>query len=166
MLAIILLVIGIASRLVVHIPNFTPVIALSLFGGVYLKEREAKYLPLVLLAVSDLILGLHNTMIFTWGSIFVISLMGVALKKNKTSKSIFANSLWASLLFFVVTNLGVWIVSGMYPLTLSGLTECFVLAIPFFRTEVLSTLIYTVVFFGSYELIAARIKNTRFASAL
>ena len=40
MLAILLLAFGVISRLIVHLPNFTPVIALALFGGVYLKNSR------------------------------------------------------------------------------------------------------------------------------
>ena len=166
MLAIALLILGIASRLITHIPNFTPVIALSLFSGVYLKKEQAVIMPLVLLAISDLILGFHETMAFTYISVLLISLIGLWLKNRKNVMNITMTSLCSSILFFVITNFGVWLVSGMYPLTAAGFKDCFILALPFFKTELFSTIVYTVVFFGSYELIASRIKNTRFAHVL
>ena len=166
MLAIGLLILGIASRLIVHVPNFTPVIALSLFSGVYLKKSHAIILPIVLLAISDLILGLHNTMIFTYTSVLIISSMGILLKSRKNVKNITITSLYSSIIFFVITNLGVWIAGGLYPMTATGLNDCFIMAIPFFKSELLSTLLYTFVFFGGYEFIASRVKNTRFAHVL
>ena len=166
MLAIILLILGIFSRLITHIPNFTPVIALSLFSGVYLKRNQAIILPLLLLAVTDLILGFHETMAFTYSSVLIISLIGLWLKNHKNVKNITVTSLYSSIIFFAITNLGVWLASGMYPMTASGLKECFILAIPFFKTELFSTILYTVVFFGAYELIASRVKKTRFAYVL
>ena len=166
MLAIWLLALGVLSRLVIHSWNFTPVIAIALFGGVYLKKKQAVLLPLALFAVTDMILGFHNVMLFTWGSVVLIALMGLWVKKNKNFKTILGGGLAAAVVFFVVTNVGVWLVSGMYPLTLSGLSECFVLAVPFFRNTLAGTLVYGLILFGAYEIIAARIKNARFGPAL
>ena len=134
MLAICLLVLGIFSRLIVHSWNFTPVIALALFGGVYLKKKQlAIMLPLALFAVTDMILGFHQMMFFTWGSVVLIAAMGLWVKKNKNLKTVLGGGLASAVLFYVVTNFGVWLVSGMYPHTWAGLSECFILAIPFFR---------------------------------
>ena len=167
MLAICLLVLGIFSRLVVHSWNFTPVIALALFGGVYLKKKQlAIFLPLALFAVTDMILGFHQVMFFTWGSVVLIAAMGLWVKKNKSVKTVMAGGLVSAIVFFGVTNFGVWLVSGMYPLTLAGLSECFVLAVPFFRSTLAGTFVYGFILFGAYEVIAARIKDTRFARVL
>jgi len=166
MLAILLLVLGIASRFIFHVPNFTPVIALALFGGVYLKRRQAILLPLALFAITDLFLGFHSVMAFTWGSVVLIALAGLWLRDHKKVSTTVTTSLASSVGFFLITNLGVWMVGGLYPLSFAGLVECFTLAIPFFRSTLLSTLAYTVVLFGVYELIAMKAKNTRFAKAL
>ena len=166
MLAIGLLILGVVSRLITHVPNFTPIIAVALFGGFYLKKNQALVMPLILLAISDLIIGFHNTMLFTWGSIFLISALGMALRGQKNFSTITISSFASSVIFFIITNLGVWLVSGLYSMTLSGLRDCFILAIPFFKTELLSTLIYTAVLFGTYEYASVRLKHTRFAHVL
>jgi len=166
MLATGLLVLGILSRVLIHIPNFTPVVALGLFGGVYLKRKQAILLPLLLLAISDVIIGFHNTMFFTWISMILIVMVGFWLKQHKKPGPILLTGIFSAILFFLVTNFGVWLVSGIYPRTLAGLSECFMMAIPFFRTTLASTIIYTLVLFGVYEWMASRIKDTRFASAL
>ncbi|MBN1870809.1 MAG: hypothetical protein JW847_09575 [Candidatus Omnitrophica bacterium] len=166
MLALCLLVLGIFSRLIIHPWNFTPVIAMALFGGVYLRKKQAIILPLVLFAVTDLILGVHKTMFFTWGSVVAIAAIGLWVKKNKNLATILGSGVASAVLFFIVTNFGVWLASGMYPHTWAGFSECFVLAVPFFRGTLLSTLVYGAILFGVYELIAARIKDTRLSHVL
>ncbi|MBM3248009.1 MAG: hypothetical protein FJZ10_01090 [Candidatus Omnitrophica bacterium] len=165
MLAIALIVLGILTRFIPHAPNFNPVIAIALFGGYYLSRKYAVLVPLLLMVLSDIFLGLHNTMLFTWGSVVLISILGITQKKNKSVLNIAGSSLVSAVLFFVVTNFGVWI-SGWYPYTSKGLADCFIMGIPFFRATLLSTVVYSAVMFGAYELIARRVKNTRFATAL
>lgn len=165
MLALALIVLGILTRFVPHAPNFNPVIAIALFGGYYLNRKYAVLVPLLLMVLSDIFLGLHNTMIFTWGSVVLISILGVTQKKNKSVLNVAGSSLASAVLFFVITNFGVWI-SGWYPYTSKGLADCFIMGIPFFRATLLSTVVYSAVMFGAYELIARRVKNTRFATVL
>ena len=102
----------------------------------------------------------------TWGSVVLISLIGMWLREHKNTANIAITSFFSSVLFFVITNFGVWLISGMYPITLAGLKDCFVLAMPFFRTELIATAVYSVIFFGAYEFIAKYIRQTRFAHVL
>lgn len=164
MLAFAILFLGILSRWMPHSPNFTPVIALALFGGVYLSRRQALWVPLALMAVSDLILGLHPTMPFTWGSVLLISGIGLWLRQHKRVVTVLGTSLFSAILFFVVTNFGSWL--AMYSLTMAGLQQCYVAAIPFFRNTWVSALVYSGVLFGLYELVALRVRHTRFATFL
>lgn len=162
MLAVVLLMLGVLTRFIDHAPNFTPTIALALFGGVYLPRKYTIIVPLLFMLVSDLVIGFHDTMLYTWGSVVLISLIGLAIRKyNKFSTFLFA-SVGSAVLFFVVTNLGAW--PTLYPMTWQGLTECFVAAIPFFRNTFVSTILYSVILFGAYELIARRVRNTRWAN--
>lgn len=159
MLAIVLIVIGVVSRLVLHLPNFTPVIALALFGGAYLHRRTALVVPIALMAASDLFLGWHDTILFTWGSMALIALVGRSLKSHKSILTVTAYSCVSAVLFFVVTNLGSWLV--MYPMTWAGLADCFIAAVPFFRMTLISTLVYSAVLFGGYELLVNPVRKTR-----
>ena len=163
MLAAGLLILGVISRLIVHLPNFTPVIALALFGGVYLKKRQAVILPVLMMVISDLFIGVDNTFPFTWGSVALIALLGLYVRERKNLPTIAGSSLFASVLFFLLTNFGVWLVSGMYPRSIAGLQQCFILAIPFFNSTLVSTVVYTAVLFGGYEWAAARLRKTRLA---
>jgi len=165
MLAISLILIGILLRFAPHAPNFTPVAAIALFGGVYLSRKNALIVPLLLMMVSDAVLGISNVMLFTWGGFILITLLGFLLQKKLSGSRIVAFSLVSSLVFFVVSNFGVWLM-GWYPLTSSGLAQCFIMAVPFLRDFTVSTLLYSAVFFGAYELIAHFVKGGKFASVL
>ncbi len=166
MLAALIVIFGILTRLIIHIPNFTPVIAIALFGGIYLKKNQAVFLPLLIMAVSDIFLGFHETMLPVWGSLVLTSLMGLWVKEHKNWKMILGASILSSILFFVVTNFGTWAFSNLYPRTPEGLRNCFILAIPFFRATLFSTVIYAVILCGAYEWFSARLRQTRFASVL
>ncbi len=165
MLAISLILVGILLRFMPHAYNFTPVAAIALFSGVYLKRKYAIIVPLVLMAVSDLFIGMHNVVIFTWGSFILAALIGILIRKNKSAARILGGSLAASLVFFIVSNFGVWLM-GWYPLNLKGLVDCYVMALPFLRDFTVSTLIYSVLFFSAYELTARLVKETKLAKVL
>jgi hypothetical protein len=163
-LAVCVLLFGLLTRFMPHEPNFTPVLALALFGGVYLKRSQALLLPLALMMVSDLFLGLHPVIGFTWGSIFLISCIGLWIRKSQSITRVAVGSLASAMLFFVVTNFGCWL--AYYPQTWEGFSSCYTLAVPFFRGTSASTLLYTVIFFGGYELLAGQVKKTRLAPVL
>jgi len=80
-------------------------------------------LLLALFAVTDIILGFHQTMLFTWGTVLIIATLGFAVKKNKTFATVLGGGLASAILFFITTNFGVWLMMGMYPMSLAGLVE-------------------------------------------
>jgi len=139
-----IILIGILSRFIPHIPNFTPVLAVALFAGRSLPKRHAMVLSVGILAVSDLFLGFHPTMPFTWGSIALIAGMGCQGRFKGPLKSVFA--------YWLITNLGVWLVSGLYPQTLTGLLNCYAMAIPFLKMTFISTLLYVWLFDSALSL--------------
>ena len=161
MLALIIISLGILSRLVVHTPNFTPVLSMAFLGGVYLIGRQAVFVPLALMAVSDLIIGFYPGVFVTWGSILLISILGLALKEKKSFGAVFAGSLASAIIFFVITNFSAWV--ALYPHTMQGLRECYILAVPFFRSTLVSSVAYSVVFYAAYEWILKRSQGTALA---
>jgi len=165
MLAISLILIGILLRFIPHTANFTPVAAIAIFAGVYLNKRQALIVPLLLMIVSDMFLGMHNVILFTWGSFALVTLLGFWAKKHKTFLGIVSTSVVSSVLFYLVTNFGVWAM-GWYPQTAKGLLDCYILGLPFLRTFSVATLVYTVVFFGAYEFIASKVRNSKLAKVL
>ena len=150
MLVLLIIIFGFLSRTILHTPNFTPILSLALFGGVYLKGRQAIWVPLVLMALSDIFLGFHDTMVYTWGSILLISLIGLYVRDHKNWINILSASLLSATLFFVVTNFGAFL--SLYPHTWAGLQECYIAAIPFYRSTLVSTMGYSLVLFSVWEL--------------
>ena len=162
MLTIGLIGLGIFSRLFPHISQFTAILAVALFAGMYLNRRQALIVPVVLMIVTDIILGFHDTMVFTWGSMLVTSAIGLWLKEYKSFFTVLAGSVGSAILFFVVTNFGAWL-SPLYPHTLAGLRECYIMAVPFFRSTLISTVAYSLVLYAGYEWLLKRARGTALA---
>jgi hypothetical protein len=156
---ILFVIIGILARFFPHLPNFAPIAAVALFSGVYFKKRYGWLLPLGIFIISDLIIGLHQTLFFTWGTIVLIYFLGRTLQTRKTITNTAIFILASSLIFFIITNFGVWLM-GWYSPNLSGLTSCYINALPFFRMSLISNFVYGFVFFGAYEYF---LKRTKFA---
>lgn len=141
-------------RLLPHPPNFSPIIAIALFGGAYFSSRGAAFIvPMIAMGLSDIFLGFHQSMPFVYASFLLIVGIGFVLKSHKRFTPILSGAVGSSILFFLVTNFGVWLTGTMYPHTFSGLLSCYAAAIPFFQNTLLSGLLYTGVLFGSFELL-------------
>ncbi len=157
----------IATRLLPHLPNVAPVTAVALAAGVYLGKKWALILPLIALFISDIFVGFYEwpLMLAVYGSFAVIGTLSWWLKKNKNVVNVAAASLYASVFFFLTTNLAVWAFSPWYSQDLAGLIYCFQLALPFFRYTLLGDLFYVSVIFGAFELVRLMIKQRRLAEA-
>lgn len=154
MLALIIISLGILSRVVIHTPNFTPVLSMAFLGGMYLKGRQAVLVPLALMVISDLIIGAYPLMVITWGSIVLISVLGLWLREKKSFLTVLGGSIASAMIFFVVTNFASWLT--LYPHTTDGLRQCYILAVPFFRSTFASTVAYSLVFYAAYEWLLKR----------
>lgn len=142
-----------ASRLLPHPPNFTPIAAMALFGGAYFSHRAAAFgAPLAAMLLSDLFIGFHGGMPFVYAAILLISAMGLVIRSRLNPVWIGGAAVSASLLFFVVTNFGVWLAGGLYPATGAGLVAAYVAAIPFFGNTLAGDLMYTALLFGGFTL--------------
>jgi len=154
--AVLLIVVAAFSRLLPHPANFTPLGAIALFGGVYLDKRYAVAIPLVAMLASDYFLGFYQGMYWVYGSFLLVCAVGLWLRSHKSVLVVLGGTLASSVIFFVVTNFGVWLPPGtMYAASWSGLVECYVAAIPFFRNSVAGDLIFVALLFGAYEGILA-----------
>lgn len=157
-LVAVLMLIAIATRLMPHPANFTSVAAVALLGGSLLPRKWALSLPLLIMVVSDFIIGLHPLILFTWGSFALIALMSNRYLHRVNAGSVVLASLSASVFFYLVTNFGVWLQGQMYAMNWSGLISCYYNAIPFFRNTLAGDLVYSGVLFGAYALAAKAIK--------
>jgi hypothetical protein len=154
LLAIALIVIGITLRLVPHTANFAPIGAIALFAGAILGLRMALWLPLAIMIVSDMVLGLHDTILFTWGGFVLVTLIGWLLRERSNRIRIMVGAPASALLFYLVSNFGVWLESGMYARTWEGLLSCYMMALPFLRTSLMADISFAVLFFGLYAFVA------------
>ena len=140
-----------ALRLVPHPPNFSPIDAMALFSGAYLGRKTlAVAAPLAALLLSDLVLGFYPGMLFQYVAVVLIVLLGAAALRKIGVLRVAGAGLASSILFFTVSNFGVWLVSGMYARTLEGLGACYAAAIPFFQNTVGGDLFYAALLFGGF----------------
>ncbi len=153
--AVLLVLIGVAGRILPHVWNFTPIIAISLFSALYLGRKYAIAIPLTAMIVSDIFIGFYNPMIMisVYGSFAFIGAFAFLFKGNKKTERVIFLSLLSSTLFFIITNFAVWMFSGMYSLTFSGLIQSYLMGVPFYRNALLGDLFYTGVIFISYAVI-------------
>ena len=154
------IIIGLASRFLPNMPNFSPIAAVALFAGVYSCKKSHILWLLAAYALTDIFLGMHNTLVFTWGSIALIYFFGTYLGARKSSGGVVLYTLFSAITFFVITNFGVWLM-GWYPRTIDGLGFCFLNAVPFFRISLVSNLAYGLVFYYACEYWLARGKVTQ-----
>ena len=154
-----LVVIAIVSRIIPHLPNFTPVESIALFSGAYILRNKLAYLiPILGIYLGDLLLNntvyrsfypaeegviwISGYMIWTFVAMAGIILLGIQLKHKLSALRVIGFSLTGSILFFLVSNFGVWAGSVVYPKSMAGLIECYTLALPFFRNSLLSQITF------------------------
>lgn len=149
------ILIGAVARILPHAPNFAPIGAMALFGGAYMSKKQALILPVAAMILSDFIIGFDGfpMRLTVYGSFLVMVLIGFWLKKHSKFRNIVIATLTGSLLFFLTTNFAVWAFGSLYPKTVGGLTECYLLAIPFFQNTILGDFFYSGAFFGGYSFI-------------
>ena len=137
------------ARLIPHPPNFTPIIAVALISGYFFKNINLSLLILlVAMLLSDLFIGFYENMIFVYASLLLITFVFHKISKKINFKNLFIYCFAGSLIFFIFSNFGVWalgspgVLDVAYERNISGLVECYILAIPFFGNTFLSTLIF------------------------
>ena len=149
-LAIGLTVAGALARVAPHPWNFAPVGSISLFAGARLRGWQAYLLPLLLMAVTDPLLGGYSVATpFVYLSFLITVWIGRRLQVTENPARIGAACAGCSVLFFMLSNFGTWL--GWYPHTWAGLTTCYVNAIPFFGRTLISDLLYSGVLFGLHS---------------
>jgi len=162
--SILLVALIVAARLLPHAANFTPVAAVGLFAGVYLRKNWAPFLPLLGLLISDLFIGGYGVcgMVIVYGSFALTFLIGRIMARGGLFKkrgqlgrklpSVIGGSLAGAVLFFLITNNIFLYTPALYSHDLSGMIASYVAGIPFFRWQVVGDLFYCGMLFGAYEL--------------
>lgn len=165
------------SRIVPHPYNFAPLGAMALFGAAYFQNKKAAFLlPLGAYFVSDLLVNnilyadyysgfvlFYPGIMWTYGAMLLITAAGLLILKKITPLRVAGGALSASLIFFIISNFGVWAMGLTYPLTAGGLAACYTAALPFFHTTILGDLIYAGIMFGAFELINRKVPELKHA---
>ena len=153
------------SRFLSPIHNFSPLGAMSLFGAAYFAKKWQVFLiPILAIFLSDLFINnvvlhqyypeftfLYPGFYWQYGSYLLIALVGIFLFKKIDSSRIIGGALLSTVIFFIVSNLGVWASGLLYPMTIEGLGACFLAAIPFIKGSLLGNLFYSALLFGSFS---------------
>lgn len=148
-----LILLAVFSRLLPHPPNVAPITAIALFSSVYLDKKFLFIVPVTAMLISDYFLGFHSEMIWVYASFVAIGLIGLWLKNHQGILNTLGATIAGSVLFFVVTNFGVWLSPFyMYSRDLSGLIHCYIAALPFFRNTLVGDIFYVTAMFGLFEI--------------
>ncbi len=140
------------SRLMPHPENFTPIIAMGIISGYVFRNLYLSFsVVLFSMLLSDFFLGFYSHMFFVYFSLFLIILVFFSLAKKINYKNLFIFSFFGSVIFFVISNFGVWIAGELYERNIDGLIKCYFMAIPFFKNTFLSTLIFSYTSFIVYR---------------
>ncbi len=146
-----------STRWLPHPWNFTPVGAVAIFGGIYMSRGMAFLIPLTSMFVADLIIGVSWPDIpFVYGSLALAVFMGAWIQKDygrwsRFIPKVLGGTLMASVIFYIITNFGSWLILPIYSKDISGLMQSYTMAIPFFKYSLAGDLFYLAVSIGIYE---------------
>ena len=155
MLILVIIILGVLTRLIPHPPNFTPILSFALLSSVYSKNNLGILIPISIMVISDFYLGTHGAMVWVYSALFIIYLIGYFFIKDVSFKNILVGSVVGSLMFFIVTNFGVWLIG--YPKSLAGFVQCYVAAIPFYKNTLISSIFYSAIIHACYIFVANKI---------
>lgn len=129
-------------RIIPHPPNFTPVIALSLYLPFIFGVWSVPFCILGF-AITDYFIGFHSLLFWTWGA---LAFTGYTSKFCNKIYSRIVLTFIGAITFFTISNFGVWISGTLYEISVQGLLKCYIMAIPFFTNTLLSTMFFAVIF--------------------
>ncbi len=143
------------TRFIPHPPNFTSLIALSFYVPALFGAR---YLPIVIIsfALTDVFIGFHNTIFFTWGSVLIIGLLSNFFNRSIMNRLL--GVLTGVMVFYLITNFGVWS-GGMYGHSFDGLITSYIMGLPFLGYNLISTFIFSTLIETFYKFYKTKAKN-------
>jgi len=154
-----IIIAGAMLRLIPHWPNFTPIAAMALFGGTYLKRKELAFIiPMVAMLISDAIIGFHEVMFPVYAAFMVIVFIGFRLRSRVNTLNVVTASLLSSVLFFLITNFASWL-TGMMPYApgFPGLMQAYIAGLPFFFNGLMGDFFFNGLFFGAFYLLTSKV---------
>ena len=148
--------------------NFSPLLPLSLFGAAYFASRYVAFLiPLGIYLAGDIgvwiVTGKLDWALYAgqpvlYLSVLLVTACGLLLRSQRSFSRIAGVGLGSAIIFFVVSNFGVWASGGgqRYALTFEGLVDCYIQAIPFFRNTLISMVVFLPLLFSRVSLREAK----------
>ena len=145
----------------------TPMYAMAIFGGLIFRKniKIAILLPLLSFFISDVIVeilfkihlwttpGFYEGQLLNYVLFGLLVFIGRGIKKP-TVGAISMAAIIAPTVFYILSNLGVWLFAGFYPMTAAGLKACYIAGLPFYLPySLLATLVFTNVLFLVYSLL-------------
>jgi len=151
---VIVATLSLLARFLPHSPNFVPVGALALLGGIVFKNNFLALLVPLMVFLSDIFIGFYEweVMVSVYLGFFVYFWVGRLLKEEKFK--IILAPITGAVIFFVVTNFAVWAFTPLYPKNLEGLMLSYIFAAPFFKSTLLADFIFLSVFSGAFSLVS------------
>ncbi|MCF8331370.1 MAG: hypothetical protein K9H84_02875 [Bacteroidales bacterium] len=166
-LPITLVILASVTRLIPHPGNFTPIIAIGLYGASKFSKNKifAFIVPLFAMLLSDVFINkimlgnwtlLYEGVLFNYAAIIGVVLMSTFIynKKGssfrKTSVSIFSGNF----LFYLISNFGVFMSFSIYPGTFQGLAAAYIAGLPFLINQLVATIVWSGVLFGADYMFA------------
>lgn len=147
-LAICLILMGVASRLSAHAWNFTIMGGLSILcGALFARKWVSIVVIFTSLFVSDFVIGFHPQMPAVYLGFAVMVFIGALFQAKPSRLAVTSGAALGSFLFFIISNFFVWFEGSLYPQAWSGLVECYTMAIPFYRNQLVADLLSTFVLF-------------------
>lgn len=157
--------------------NFSAFGALAIFCGVFATNANRWWIPVAVLFFADCIghfahipgMGFYNPLAMTLNYLGLASMTLVAQafrsKITQSSTKLFAGlpiaTLSGSLAFFLISNFGAWLDPRMqYAKSLNGLLDCYLAAIPFWRSTLASDLVFTLAFTAMASLFVTAVTRT------
>ena len=141
------------SRVVPHPPNFTPILAGIIFLPFIKKDFTfSMIVPIVVMLISDFIIGMHSLMLWTYLPILILSFLAFYFYQD-SFRRIINLAIFSPIIFFILSNFGVWVNSAKYSRNFSGLVECYIYAIPFYASSAISCILFSIVFYLIRQLI-------------
>jgi len=160
-IAIALTILSALGRLLPHPPNVTPVGSSSLFAGARVNGWMAYLLPILVMVVTDPLVGGYTRSTPVIYLAFLISVwIGRRLATSDSVLRIGTACVLCSLQFFVLTNFATWAFGTMYAKSVAGLVGCYVAALPFYGLTMLGDVVFTAAIFGLHYLLTRALEPT------
>jgi len=146
------------TRLIPHPPNFTPIVAVAIMSSCFFRNMYLSFAVIIVsMLLADVFIGFYNNMFFVYLSLLLIAFIFFRISTKIKLQNLFIFGFLGSVIFFLISNFGVWVLSGMYEKNLNGLAYCYFLALPFFVNTVLSTIIFIYSAFVANNLFSKKV---------